>query len=456
MPSYFNYFYDFWYILSMKHIRIFLASILLLIPITTYALEVKEYKLDNGLKVLIIEEHKAPVATFQVWYRVGSRDEPSGKSGLSHLLEHMMFKGTSKYGPSILSKIVQKNGGTDNAYTTKDYTVYFELFSSDRINLSIDLEADRMQNLTIDPKEMISERSVVMEERRLRYEDDPQSSLFEEVVAAAFKVQPYQRPVIGWMSDIKSIERDDLYSYYKTYYSPDNAVVVIVGDVYADEIIGKVDRFFKDIVSGPARKNITSTEPEQRGEKRVFLKREAELPYILIAYHTPIFPDEDSYALDVLSLILSGGKSSRLYQSLVYEKKISLSASADYSGFNKDPYLFFFSATASPGKSIKNVEDSLYVEIEKIKTKLPSEREIQKAKNQIESSFIMEQDSIYMQAMKYGMFEMLGGWRLIDRYLEGIRKVTPEDVVKVAKKYLKEDNRTVGILIPTKEVKSEQ
>ncbi len=368
----------------------------------------------------------------------------------------MMFKGTSKYGPSILSKIVQKNGGTDNAYTTKDYTVYFELFSSDRINLSIDLEADRMQNLTIDPKEMISERSVVMEERRLRYEDDPQSSLFEEVVAAAFKVQPYQRPVIGWMSDIKSIERDDLYSYYKTYYSPDNAVVVIVGDVYADEIIGKVDRFFKDIVSGPARKNITSTEPEQRGEKRVFLKREAELPYILIAYHTPIFPDEDSYALDVLSLILSGGKSSRLYQSLVYEKKISLSASADYSGFNKDPYLFFFSATASPGKSIKDVEDSLYVEIEKIKTKLPSEREIQKAKNQIESSFIMEQDSIYMQAMKYGMFEMLGGWRLIDRYLEGIRKVTPDDVVKVAKKYLKEDNRTVGILIPTKEVKSEQ
>jgi zinc protease len=159
----------------MKHIRIFLASILLLIPITTYALEVKEYKLDNGLKVLIIEEHKAPVATFQVWYRVGSRDEPSGKSGLSHLLEHMMFKGTSKYGPSILSKIVQKNGGTDNAYTTKDYTVYFELFSSDRINLSIDLEADRMQNLTIDPKEMISERSVVLEERRLRYEDDPQS-----------------------------------------------------------------------------------------------------------------------------------------------------------------------------------------------------------------------------------------------------------------------------------------
>ena len=223
----------------MKQIRIFLVFIFLLVYSTAYALDGKEFKLDNGLKVLIIEEHKAPVATFQVWYRTGSRDEPIGKSGLSHLLEHMMFKGTPKYGPSVFSKIVQKNGGTDNAYTTKDHTVYFELFSSDRISLPIDLEADRMQNLTIDPKETLLERDVVIEERRLRYEDDPQNSLFEEVVAAAFKAHPYQRPVIGWMSDLKSIERDDLYNYYKAHYSPDNAVIVIVGDVKADEIIGK-------------------------------------------------------------------------------------------------------------------------------------------------------------------------------------------------------------------------
>ncbi|MEW6416918.1 MAG: pitrilysin family protein [Nitrospirota bacterium] len=450
----------------MKYVRVFLVSIFLLIPIAINASEVtpvrnffsnrvKEYKLKNGLKVLIIEEHKAPVATFQVWYRTGSRDEPAGKSGLSHLLEHMMFKGTPKHGPSVLSKIVQKNGGIDNAHTSKDYTVYFEIFSSDRITLSINLEADRMQNLTIDPEEVLSEKSVVMEERRQRYEDDPQSSLFEEVIAAAFKVHPYQRLVIGWMSDIKSIERDDLYNYYKTYYSPDNAEIVIVGDVIPDKLIKKISNSFGKIPPGPPMKNIVSFEPEQRGERRVILKREAELPYILMAYHTPSFPDEDSCALDVLSLILSGGKSARLYQSLVYEKKIAISASADYSGFNKDPYLFFFSAIASPGRDIKDIENSLYAEIEKIKTELPSEREIQKAKNQIESSFIMEQDSIYVQAMKYGIFEMIGGWRLIDRYLEGIRKVTPEDVVKVAKKYLIEDNRTVGILIPTKSVNSE-
>jgi zinc protease len=440
----------------MEYLRIFLVSLFLLLPGAVYALETKEYKLENDLKVLIVEEHKAPVATFQIWYRVGLRGEPAGKSGISHLLEHMMFKGTPKYGPSALSKIVQKNGGTDNAYTTKDYTVYFELLSSDRIRLSFDLEADRMQNLAMEPKEVLSERNVVMEERRLRYEDDPQHAIFEEVVAAAFKVHPYQRPVIGWMSDLKSIGRDDLYSYYKSHYSPRKAVIVIVGDVHGDEMIEKVRSSFADIPSGPPVEPVASAEPEQRGERRVILKREAELPYILSAYHVPSFPHEDSYALDVLNVILSGGKSSRLYRSLVYEKKVALNASADYSGFNKDPYLFFFYATAFPGKDIKEVEESLYSEIEKLQKEPPSGREVLKAKNQIESSFIVEQDSIYAQAMKYGMFEMLGDWRLMDRYLEGIRKVMPEDVMKAARKYLNEDNRTVGILVPAKEVKNEK
>jgi zinc protease len=437
---------------EMRRLKFVSIFLLLFIPVTIYA-SVKEYKLNNGLKVLIIEKHKVPVATFQVWYRVGSRDEPAGKSGMSHLLEHMMFKGTSKYGSQIFSRIVQKNGGEDNAYTTEDYTIYFQIFSSDRIMLSIDLEADRMQNLTLGQKETLSERSVVMEERRLENEDDPQNSLFEEVVATSFKVHPYRRPVIGWMSDINSIERDDLLNYYKAYYSSDNAVIIIAGDVRAEEIIEKIKNSFGAIPSGPPKKKISFLEPEQKGEKRVFLKKEAELPYLLIAYHTPSFPYEDSYALDVLSLILSGGKSSRLYMSLVYEKKIALDVSADYDGFNKDPYLFFFSATASPGKDIKDVEDAIYGEIEKIKKNPPSEREVQKAKNQIESSFIMEQDSIDTEAMKYGTFEMLGDWRLIDRYLESIRKVTPEDVVRVAKKYLNEDNRTVGILVPTKSEK---
>jgi len=435
----------------MHYIKAIFILILFCFPIAADAEEIKEYTLDNGLKVLIIEEHKAPVATFQVWYRVGSRNEPAGKSGISHLLEHMMFKGTSDYGPGVLSRIVQRNGGIDNAYTTKDYTAYFELLSADRISIPIDLESDRMQNLTFEPKEVSSERSVVMEERRLRYEDDPQNFLFEEVVASAFKVHPYQRPVIGWMSDIDSIERKDLYDYYKTYYSPDNAVIIIVGDVRAEMIIEKVKESFGDIPAATSpRRDITSVEPEQKGERRVLLKKEAELPSIIMAYHTPNFPHEDSFALDVLSMILSGGKSSRLYQSMVYDQKIALDVSADYSGFNKDPYLFFFSATAAPGSDINEVEKALYIQIEKIITDFPSEREIQKAKNQIESSFIMGQDSIYLQAMKYGIFEMLGDWRFIEKYLEGIRGVKADDIVRVARKYFTDYRRTTGILIPTK------
>jgi zinc protease len=441
----------------MKFAKVFLISIFLILPVPVSSADVIEYRLKNGLEVIVVEEHKAPVATFQVWYRSGSKDEPAGKSGISHLLEHMMFKGTSRYGPSELSRIVQRNGGTDNAYTTKDYTVYFELLSSDRITLAIDLEADRMQKLLLDGKEVLSERSVVVEERRLRYEDDPQNSLFEEVVAAAFKVHPYRRPVIGWMSDLSSIDRDDLYSFYRTNYSPRNAVILVVGDVDSAGMEEKIRSAFENIPRGPAIEKKTSVEPEQKGEKRLFLRREAELPFIITAYHVPCFPNEDSYALDVLNQILSGGKSSRLYRSLVYKKKVALTASADYSGFNMNPYLFFFFINVSPGRDVSEAENSLCEEIDKIKKRPPGIEEVKKAKNQIESSFIMSQDSIYVQAMKYGMFEMLGDWRLMNQYIAGIRKVTPEDVLKVAQKYFVDEKKTTGILIPTKEtVKSEE
>ncbi|MEK7864930.1 MAG: pitrilysin family protein [Nitrospirota bacterium] len=426
-----------------------LIILILVLPLSLSA-GVNEYKLDNGLKVLVIEDHKAPLATFQIWYRVGSRDEPAGKSGISHLLEHMMFKGTPKYGSKAFSKMVKKKGGVDNAFTTKDYTMYYQTLASDRIDISIELEADRMQNLILDPKEVIAERDVVMEERRMRYEDDPQNSLYEEVLAAAFKSHPYHWPVIGWMSDISSIERDGLLSHYKAYYSPDNAVIVVSGDVQSDEIIKKIKASFGNISPASGRAVVTSKETEQKGERRISLKREAELPYIIAVYHTPSFPHPDSYALEVLGMILSGGKSSRLYKSIVYEKKLAISASADYSGFNKDPYLFLFDATAAPGKDIKDVENALYAEIEKIKKELPSEREVQKAKNQIEASFVMGQDSIYYQAQIAGMFEMLGSWKLKEQYLENIKKVMPEDISMAAKKYLTEDNRTLGILIPIK------
>ena len=300
---------------------VFLLAFILIIPLSANA-DTKEYNLDNGLKVLIIEDHKAPLAIFQIWYRVGSRNEPIGKSGLSHLLEHMMFKGTPKSGSKEFSRIVQKNGGVDNGFTTKDYTMYYQSLASDRIAISIELEADRMKNLIIDPKEVLAERSVVMEERRMRYDDDPQNSLHEEVMAAAYKSHPYHWPVIGWMSDIASIERNDLYNHYMAYYSPDNAVIVVSGDIKADEIIQKIKAAFGKIPADPDRRPVTSREDEQKGERRVSLKREAELPYVIGAYHTPSFPDKDSYALEVLGTVLSGGKSSRVYKAIVHEKNL--------------------------------------------------------------------------------------------------------------------------------------
>lgn len=414
---------------------------------------VNEYKLDNGLKVLIIEDTKTPLATFQIWYRVGSKDEPHGKTGISHLLEHMMFKGTKKYSSKEFSNIIQKNGGVDNAFTTKDYTMYYQTLPSSKVYLSIELESDRMNNLLLAQEDVESEKKVVMEERRMRYEDDPHNSLFEEVIATALKVSSYRWPVIGWMSDIASITRDDLYYYYKRFYCPDNAFIVVTGDVSSTEIFRQIKEKFGGIPrcqSDPQNKSFNSNEPEQKGPKRLYLKKEAELPYILLAYHTPSFPHEDSYALEVLSILLSGGKSSRLYRELVYQKRIALNILAEYNGLYKHPFLFFIGATSSPEQKIEDIEKAIEIEIEKLKKEPPLEKEIERVKNQIESSFIFAQDSNFSKGLYTGLFELLGNWDLLNQYLEGIRKVKPEDIVRVVNKYLIEDRKTVGILIPIK------
>jgi zinc protease len=439
---------------GMRKKIIILFLFIFLIPAAAFSLQVNEYKLDNGLKVLILEDHKAPTATFQVWYRVGSRNEKTGKTGLSHLLEHMMFKGTKNHGPKTFSQTIQRAGGTDNAFTSKDYTGYFELLASDRISLPIGLEADRMQNLILTRDAVLSERDVVMEERRLRYDDDPQSLVSEEVFAAAFKNHPYGWPVIGWMSDLKTLNPDDLVNHYRTYYAPNNAVIIVVGDVHQQEMMEKIRKAFGSIPAGPPIEEMRIEEDEQKGERRVYVKKEAELPYILSAYKTPKISHEDGFALDILGSILSDGKSSRLYRSLVYEKQIAISAWASYESISKDPFLFFTGATAAQGRKIEDVEEALLEEIEKIKSEPPSEQEVQRAKNQAEASFIMQQDSIYMQARIIGSFEMTVGWDFINRYLEGIRKVTPEDVSRVARKYLIEDRKTTGILVPLSKEKS--
>lgn len=432
---------------------LFFLWVLLVLPAMAGAQlmdRVFETTLSNGLKVLLLEEPKAPVVTVQIWYKVGSRNEVPGRTGLSHLFEHMMFKGTERYGPKQFSRIVQRNGGRDNAFTSSDYTTYFENFAADKVELALELEADRMQNLLLDPKEVLSERDVVMEERRLRTEDDPVSALGEEVEAAAFKVHPYGHPVIGWASDLAGLTREDLLEYYKTYYVPNNAVLVIVGDFKKEALLPKIEASFGRIPPGSPPPAIRAKEPPQQGERRLFLKKEAELPFLYMAYHVPNLTHPDSSALDVLETILSAGRSSRIYRSLVYERQIALLAGGSYLRVSRDPNLFYFYASVMPGKSIEEVEKALSEEIEKLKQEPVSDRELQKAKNQVEASFLMGQDSIFALAMSLGRHETMGDWRFWEDYLPGIRKVTKEDIMQVAKTYLHEDNRTVGILVPLK------
>ena len=414
----------------------------------TDRLEVKDFTLENGLRVLLLEDHRTPTVTLQVWYKVGSRNEQFGKTGISHLLEHMMFRGSRKYGPDAFSKIVQKNGGNDNAFTTEDYTMYFESMPSDKIDILIDLESDRMADLLIDQKLFDTERNVVLEERRLRTEDDPVSDLLEQVEAAAFEAHPYHNPVIGWFSDIKQISRDDLYNHYKTYYTPNNAVLVIAGDFKTEELLPKIEKNFGKIRSGNTPPVTGSVEPQQRGERRVTLRRPAELPFVTVAYHTPNLSSRDSYALDVLTTILAEGDSSRLNNSLVYEKQLALSVEGDYSRLSIDPNLMYFYAQVMPGESPSDVENAIYDEIDRIKKEPIPQKELEKAKNQIESSFVFGQDSLFGRAYLLGQYEILGQLKMVRDYISGIREVTAGDVMNVARKYLSEDNRTVGILIP--------
>ena len=413
------------------------------------ATEPNESVLTNGMKVLLIEVPKAPVATVQVWYKVGSRNEVMGRAGLSHMLEHMMFKGTARYPKGSFSRIVRKNGGIDNAFTGQDFTAYFENVAADRVGLALELEADRMQGLLLDNGEFQTEREVVKEERRLRSEDDPQGALVEALFAQAYLSHPYHWPVIGWFADLDAMALEDLQRHYDTFYSPNNATLIVIGDIKADSLLPTIKRLFEPIPRGPSPKQVLPPEPEQRGERRFLLKREAQVPFVMMGFRVPNYSSDDSYALDILESILSHGKSSRLYQSLVYDQKNSLAVGAEYSVLQTDPGLFYFYSLVNPGAKVEAVEEALQREIARLQNEPPSELELQRAKNQVEASRIFEQDSNFRHAMLLGQAESVGaGWRRIDQFVDRIRAITAKDIQRVAKQYLTHDNRTVGILVP--------
>src|SRR5689334_1413665 len=413
------------------------------------AAEPHEHTLANGMKVLLVEVPKAPVATVQVWYKVGSRNEVMGRAGLSHMLEHMMFKGTAKYPKGSFSRLIRKNGGMDNAFTSQDFTAYFENLAADRVELALEMEADRMQGLIFDVNELKTEREVVKEERRLRTEDDPQGALVEALFAQAYLSHPYHWPVIGWFGDLEAMTLEDLQRHYDTYYSPNNATLVVVGDIKADQLLPTIKHLFEPIPRGPEPKPVLTMEGEQKGERRFLLKREAQVPFVMMGYRVPNYVSEDAYALDVLESILSRGKSSRLYQSLVYDQKLSLAVGAEYGLMQTDPGLFYFYALISPGQKVEVVEEALHKEIKRLQTEPPTEQELQRAKNQVEASRVFEQDSNFRHAMLLGQAESVGaGWRKVDQFLERIHAVTAKEVQRVAVQYLLEDARTVGTLIP--------
>jgi zinc protease len=410
---------------------------------------IQTHTLENGLKVILVEEHKAPVVTIQIWYRAGSRNEVTGKTGLAHLTEHMMFKGTPKYGKGEFSRMIAKVGGTENAFTSKDYTAYFENLSADQIGLAFNLESDRMTNLLLDTKEFQLEREVVKEERRLRTDDDPQSLVVEYLYAMAFLVHPYHAPTLGWMTDLNSIERNDVTAFYKRYYSTNNAILVIVGDIIPEKLLPKIQQTFGRVPKGFPVPLFHIVEPEQNGERRFVIKKEAQLPFVFAGYPVPNFSHPDNYALGVLANILFSGKSSRLYRSLVYEQKLALDVGGEYPNLSANADLFYLYGIPQPGKNAEELEKALYAEIQKVTSEPISDPELQKAKNQIEAGFIMGQDSNFFQAMQIGSAEAVGaGYDYQESYVENIRKVTKEDVMRVAKTYLIGNHRTVGILIP--------
>jgi zinc protease len=404
--------------------------------------------LDNGLRVLLLEDRRSPIVSFQVWYRVGARNEVRGASGIAHFLEHMLFKGTPRYGRGEFARLVEQNGGQDNAFTSHDVTSYFVNIGADKLDLVIDLEADRMRNALLDRKEIESEREVIIEERRTRTDDDPGGFLAEEVASLAFRAHPYGFPVIGWLEDLKRITVDEIRAFYDTYYVPNNAIVVAVGDFDAREALAKIRATFGAIPRGPDPPPVRVAEPPQNGDRRVVVRKEAQLPIVYLAWPVPSQQSSDAPALEVLSQVLSGGRASRLYRHLVYERQLALNAGGDYPYFSLDPNLFWFWATPMPGQTPETVEAALLAEMDQLRSEPVSAEELERAKNQIEAAFVFQEDSVHRRNALLARFELIGGYAEKDRFVPRIRAVTADDVLRVARTHFPETRKNVGVLLP--------
>ncbi|MCG7756356.1 MAG: insulinase family protein [Nitrosomonas sp.] len=415
-----------------------------------------EFLLDNGLRLIVKQDHRSPVVVTQIWYKAGSIDEVNGVTGVAHVLEHMMFKGTEKVPNGDFSKKIAAAGGRENAFTSYDYTAYYQQLHKNHLPMAMELEADRMRNLILTEEEFSKEIKVVMEERRLRTDDQARSLLYEKMMSVAYQAHPYKNPIIGWMNDLENMRVEDAREWYDRWYAPNNAILIVVGDVDANEVFRLAQKNYGTIPKHPllplnARK--PQTEPPQTGTKRIIVKAPAELPYLMMGYHAPtirnVTEDWEPYALEILEGVLDGHASARLNKSLVRESQIANSANAGYSAMARGPSVFFLSAVPRAGKTVAELEQALRKEIEKITRDGVTEDELARVKAQVVAGHVYQRDSIFSQAMQLGRLESTGlSYRDIDIILEKLKGVTAAQVRDVAKKYFNDDSLTVAVLDP--------
>ena len=437
----------------LKNILLFL----LLFPSLLLA-QTSEFKLSNGLKIIVREDHRSPVVVSQVWYRAGSLDEVNGKTGVAHVLEHMMFKGTKKIKAGEFSRLIAKAGGKENAFTGADYTCYFQQLEKSNLELSFKLEADRMQNLNLSKDEFDKEIKVVMEERRWRTEDKPTSQVKEQFESTVFKSHPYSRPVVGWMNDLENMTVEDAREWYKNWYTPNNATLVVVGDIYAKDVLNLAKKYFEKIPARKIPERKPQVEPKQNGERRSYIKAPSELSYLLMGYPVPTLNDRNGsdsnswepYALEVLSNILAGNSSSRLNQNIVRNQHLAVSVSAGYDSTARGRIsVFELEGTPNDFKKINDLENALLQEIEKIKKDGVTQEELDRVKATVIASDVYQKDSMFGMAMEIGQLETMDySFHLSDGYIEKINGVTSEQIKNVATKYLTRDNLSVVILDP--------
>lgn len=405
----------------------------------------KLHKLANGLTLVMAEDHKAPVVSFQVWYGVGSRDERQGITGSSHLLEHMMFQGAKKYGKGMFDKTLLKNGGQNNAFTTENYTAYYETFASDRLEVGFDLESDRMEGALIDPNQLKSEKEVVREELRWRGDNSPVGATWEALVSAMFVSSSLHWPVGGWPADVAEAPREDVYKHYRTYYRPDNATVVIAGDFDAANAIQLAEQYFGKLEPGKTFPRNTTKELPQLGERRVELIKQVDTPVVIAGFHVPPAGHNDLYALALLDIILSSGESSRMYQDLVYKGRICQTAETGLER-GKDASIFYALVQPLPGKTAAQAEAAMEAQLAKVVTHGVTAAELKKAKNIAQARYVFARESAEGLATEIGTTAALTRPEDYNAYLGKIMAVQAADLQKVAKAYFGRTNRTVVTL----------